>query len=509
MDVFVRSPGPYMTEQNSSSFWDRALSNLRGMWGKIASGAEDVFAQKTNWSPDLDDQDQERLIEQMRACLEARGGEVSARGRAAALGHAYLALNENGRKRFLRVLADTFDIDRRQVDEAVVALQAAKDPAKRRSAEAKLRRALVAPRVRLVTQFNALPEGVKFLVDLRNELLDWSNGDPSLSDLESDLKSLLGTWFDVGFLELRQIIWSAPASLLEKLFEYEKVQEIQSWDDLKNRLAADRRCFAFFHPRMPDEPLIFVWVALVRGMATNVQVLLDEDAPQDDPAFADTAIFYSISNAQEGLRGINFGNFLIKRVLDRLSSEMKGLKTFATLSPIPGFMGWMKKGMTADDVFETVPEAERKALTALSGIEAPDGALKALLAKPNWHQDAQIAETLKMPLMRLVAHYLIDEKRPGGTAWDSVAHFHLNNGARIEQLNWLANTSPRGFEESAAIMLNYRYEPDQIEANHEFYRGGHAVMASPKVRELLINKQRTNGGRAAGRPGQPPAQPAN
>ena len=488
-----------MNIQKSSGFWDRAFANLRGMWGKIASGTEDVFSSKTAWSPDLDERDQERLIEQMRACLEARGGEVSARGRAAALGHAYLALNETGRKRFLKVIADTFDIERRQVDEAVIALQGARDPDKRRAAEAKLRRSLMAPRVKLLTQFNALPEGVKFLVDLRNELIDWSKGDPSLSDLEADLKSLLGTWFDVGFLELRQITWSAPASLLEKLFEYEKVQEIRSWDDLKNRLASDRRCFAFFHPRMPDEPLIFVWVALVRGMATNVQVLLDENAPLEDADLADTAIFYSISNAQEGLRGINFGNFLIKRVLDRLSAELKGLKAFATLSPIPGFMDWVKKGLTADLMVELVPEAERKALMALAGLEAPDAALKALLAKPDWHKSPQVAEALKLPVLRLVALYLIDEKRPTGTARDSVAHFHLNNGARIEQLNWLANTSPRGFEESAGVMLNYQYEPEQIDANHEFYRGGQAVMASPKVRELLVNKQRTNGGRAGAR----------
>jgi malonyl-CoA decarboxylase len=451
-----------MNEQKSSNFWDRAFANLRGMWGKIASSTEGNFNGKSAWSPDLDDRDQERLIEQMRACLDARGGEVSARGRAAALGHAYLALNEKGRKRFLRVLADTFDIDRRQVDEAVTALFAVKDPVERRKVESRLRRTLVAPRVKLLTQFNGLPEGVKFLVDLRNELIDWSKGDPSLADLETDLKALLGTWFDVGFLELRQITWSAPASLLEKLFEYEKVQEIQSWDDLKNRLAADRRCFAFFHPRMPDEPLIFVWVALVQGMSTNVQVLLDEEAPQDDANAADTAIFYSISNAQEGLRGINFGNFLIKRVLDRLSAELKGLKTFATLSPIPGFLSWLKKGLTTELMVDIVPEMERKILMATAGIETPDGALKALLATPGWHKEDRIADVLKMPVLRLVAHYLIEEKRSSGTARDSVAHFHLNNGARIEQLNWLANTSSRGLEESAGVMLNYCYEPDEI-----------------------------------------------
>jgi malonyl-CoA decarboxylase len=484
-----------MNEQKPLSFWDRALANLRGMWGKIAT--TDVEFSKTTWSPDLDDEDRPRLIEQMHSCLEGRGGEVSARGRAAALGRAYLALNELGRKRFLRVLAETFDVDRRKIDEAVAALCAVTDPKDRSKAEARLRRALIAPRVKLVTQFTALPEGVKFLVDLRNDLLEWSRDDSALAALEADLKGLLTTWFDVGFLELRQITWSAPASLLEKLFMYEKVQEIRSWDDLKNRLAADRRCFAFFHPRMPDEPLIFVWVALVQGMATNIQVLLDEEAPLQDATEADTAIFYAISNAHEGLRGISFGSFLIKRVLDSLQAELKQLDTFATLSPIPGFLSWAKKDLTPALMAEIVPETERKILMGAGGGGTPEAALLTLLATPGWHREARFTEVLRMPVLRLAAHYLTEEKRPGGTARDSVAHFHLSNGARIEQLNWLANTSPRGLEESAGVMLNYRYEPDHIEANHESYRSGEAVAVSPQVRELLNHrlapKPKTNG----------------
>jgi malonyl-CoA decarboxylase len=486
-----------MNELKPLSFWDRALANLRGMWGKIAS-SEGEFA-RTAWSPDLDDSDRATLIEQMQACLEARGGEVSARARAAALGRSYLALNEHGRKRFVRVLADTFDIDRRQIDDAVAALCAVSDPVDRRKAESRLRKALVAPRVKLVTQFTALPEGVKFLVDLRKELLDWSRNDPALGELEGELKGLLNTWFDVGFLELRQITWSAPASLLEKLISYERVQEIRSWDDLKNRLAADRRCFAFFHPRMPDEPLIFVWVALVQGMSTNVQELLDEEAPLQDADEADTAIFYSISNAHDGLRGISFGSFLIKRVLDSLSAELKGLRTFATLSPMPGFMSWLKASLTPALMADVVPEAERKALVAASPGRTPDSALLALLASPGWHGDVRLTEVLEMPVLRLAAHYLTEEKRSGGTALDSVAHFHLSNGARIEQLNWLANLSPRGLEESAGVMLNYRYEPDHIEANHESYRSGHAVSVSPQVRELLNSKAPTSKPKTNGR----------
>ena len=483
-----------MNETKSVSFWDRALANLRGMWGKIASTTDSEFP-KIAWSPGLDDDDRDKLIDQMQACLEGRGGEVSARVRAAALGHAYLALNERGRKRFLRVLADAFDVDRRQVDDAVAALCAVTDPIDRRKAEARLRKALIAPRVKLLTQFNALPEGVKFLVDLRRELQEWSRNDPALADLESELKALLGTWFDVGFLELRQITWSAPASLLEKLLKYEKVQEIRSWDDLKTRRAADRRCFAFFHPRMPDEPLIFVWVALVQGMATDIHVLLDEEAPLQDADEADTAIFYSISSAQDGLRGISFGSFLIKRVLDSLSAELKELETFATLSPIPGYMGWLKGSLTPTLMAEIVPEAEARALVGVNHGGTPEGALLSLLATPGWHREERIAEALKMPVLRLVAHYLAEEKRPSGTARDSVAHFHLSNGARIEQLNWLADLSPRGLEESAGVMLNYRYEPDHIEANHESYRSGHEISVSPQVRELLArnNKARVNG----------------
>ena len=200
-----------------------------------------------------------------------------------------------------------------------------------------LRTALNAPRIKLLTQFNALPEGVKFLVDMRAELLRFGREDRGLVGLEADLKGLLAAWFDIGFLELKRITWDSPAALLEKLSVYEAVHQVRSWTDLKNRLDSDRRCFAFFHPRMPSEPLIFVEVAMVSGMAADVQALLDVKAPVIDPRSADTAIFYSISNAQRGLAGISFGGFLIKRVVDQLSAEFPKLKTFATLSPIPGF----------------------------------------------------------------------------------------------------------------------------------------------------------------------------
>jgi malonyl-CoA decarboxylase len=237
---------------------------------------------------------------------------------------------------------------------------------------------------------------------------------------------------NVGFLELRQITWNAAASLLEKLIAYEAVHEIKGWDDLKNRLALDRRCFAYFHPRMPNEPLIFVWVALVEGIADNVHVLLDPDAPLGNPETADSAIFYSISNAQAGLTGINFGNFLVKRVVDSLSRELPNIENFATLSPIPGFNLWLDQ-CRLDENFDLLTPEQSDVLMATANTDSPNAALIELLSRNNWYLDVALSNILKMPLLRLCAHYLSLEKRAEGTAADSVAHFHLNNGAGLER----------------------------------------------------------------------------
>ena len=471
-----------MNEVKSTGFWDRTLQNLKSAWDKIASSSDEFS--ETSVSPSLDEDDQARLIGQMRACLEARGGEVSARIRAAQLGRVYITLDEIGRRRFLNILAHEFDVDHDAVAEKAGAVGKATQEAARLRAETELRAALAAPRLKLLTQFNGLPEGVKFLVDMRAELLALRKSDPALAGLEADLKSLLASWFDVGFLELRQIDWQAPAALLEKLFAYEAVHEIQGWDDLKNRLASDRRCFAFFHPRMPDEPLIFVWVALVKGMAVNVQELLDQSAPEFDADTADTAIFYSISNAQDGLSGINFGNFLIKRVLDSLSVELKGLKQFATLSPIPGLMRWLMPALESAE-YALVKDEEAEALMALSGQSSAGESIKALLGGPDWLGNPEVAAALKAPLLRAAAFFVMRIKRGSGTARDSVAHFHLNNGAHIGQLNWGADLSERGLSQSAGIMLNYVYEPDQIESNHESYRSGLEVIASSRILALI------------------------
>ena len=422
----------------------------------------------------------------MRSCLEPRGGEVSARARAAALGQAYLVLNGTGRERFLKVLAERFDVDHAAVDKAIEDLGRAPGMDARRLAEQALAMALEAPRVRLLTQFNALPDGVKFLVDMRAELIPLSRRDPAFKAMEVELKFLLTTWFDVDFLELRRITWeTASAALLERLIAYEAVHAIESWDDLKNRLDSDRRCFAYFHPRMPDEPLIFVEVALVDGMTDTIQALLDEDAPVQDSGAADTAIFYSISNAQKGLAGIGFGNFLIKRVVDSLASEYNGLKTFTTLSPLPGFVAWLEDALSSGDS-GLLKGGERKALLAVSGRDkGAKGALKELLARPGWHEDEAVAKALKAPLMRLSARYLVTERPKGERVSDRVAHFHLSNGARLERLNWMADTSPKGLERSAGIMVNYVYNPAEIDDNHEAYASRGRVVTSSSMRGLL------------------------
>ncbi|HPF58957.1 MAG TPA: malonyl-CoA decarboxylase [Candidatus Competibacteraceae bacterium] len=476
------------SEITRANLLNRTMYNLREAWREMADWREGLFSAAP--SPNLPEKDAEALKAQMRDCLEARGGEVSARARAANLGRVYLSLNAQGRQRFLQVLATEFDIDRKVVDKAIAAVQqAGEDTRDRAKAERVLRQALQPPRLRLLAQLNALPEGFLFLVDLREELLNWSRDDLALAALERDLLSLLTSWFDVGFLELRRITWDSPAALLEKMIAYEAVHPIMGWSDLKNRLSSDRRCFAFFHPRMANEPLIIVQVALVNGIADNVQTLLDETAPVLDPHVADTAIFYSISNAHDGLSGISFGNFLIKRVVDELASEFKNLKTFATLSPIPGFQRWLDRQLSEPDrdvEGEWLTAAERKALASAAGTGKEPASLKTLLQNPDWPQKPELAKALKHPLMRLCARYLVKEKRGDGAAiLDPVARFHLANGSRIERLNWLADTSAKGLAQSAGMMVNYLYKLNDIEANHEAYRGEGKVTISSAIRSLL------------------------
>ena len=285
---------------------------------------------------------------------------------------------------------------------------------------------------------------------------------------------------------MRRITWDAPAILLEKLIAYEAVHEIRGWADLKDRLDSDRRCFAYFHPSMPEEPLIFVEVALVRGMTDSVQALLDEDAPVGDAHDADTAIFYSISNAQAGLSGISFGGFLIKRVADHLAAEFKGLRTFATLSPIPGFMRWLAEqlDLAGEGGADPLLPVEWRTLSELPAPVTDPASFKALLALAQWPEDETLSKALKGLLMRLCARYLVDARRPDGRALDRVAHFHLFNGARMERLNWMADTSEAGLRRSAGMMLNYQYRLEDIGENHEAYSTQGKIATSSAIRSI-------------------------
>jgi malonyl-CoA decarboxylase len=475
-----------MSERAPAGFldgvFDRALANLRGAWREIALSARGVLSGAPR--PDLPEDDIARLRQQMLSCLDGRGGEVTARARTAELGRTYLALNTAGRERFLRLLAEGFDTDHAVVDDCCALVAAALGPAARSAAERALRVALTAPRVTLLRQFNALPEGVKFLVDRRAESIALAGDDPALRGLADDLRDLLANWFDIGFLELRRITWDSPAALLEKLMAYEAVHEIRGWTDLKNRLEADRRCFAYFHPRMPDEPLIFVEVALVTGIAGNIHALLDETAPIGDPQAADTAIFYSISNCQRGLHGISLGDFLIKRVVDALATELPRLKSFATLSPLPGFRAWLSA--QAERGGALLAAEARVVETLGAGLDETDAdrIMLRLLERPDWHEEPRVAPALREPLLRLCARYLTQAHAPSGRALDPVAHFHLSNGARVERLNWQGDVSPKGLQQSAGIMVNYLYRQGDIEANHEAYRDEGRVAASSAVRSL-------------------------
>jgi malonyl-CoA decarboxylase len=330
------------------------------------------------------------------------------------------------------------------------------------------------PRQELLRRMNMARGGTAALIALRRDLLARRGANPAQQRLDADLRHLFSSWFNRGFLELRRIDWQTPAAILEKLIAYEAVHEIQDWQDLRRRLAPDRRCFGFFHPALPGEPLIFVEVALVQGLAGSVTALLerddDETAQRAGAATADTAIFYSISNCQDGLRGISFGHLLIKQVVEELRGELPNLRYFSTLSPVPGFRAWLEGTHGA---------------AVLAEMFAPEGveATRAALATMQNAAQLEAAATLQPVLLPLCARYLT------GTAsyWriDPVAKFHLGNGARLERINWMANPTPRGYQESYGIMVNYLYDLAAIEENHEdFTRDGH-VHRGPSVEALL------------------------
>jgi len=422
----------------------------------------------------------------LATALLSERGEASGAAMAREL-HAVLRdLGAEDRLDFYRFLAGGFLPDERRLRAAAEAYLA--EPSAERATL--LAEAAEPARQELLRRMNMSMGGTAALVAMRKELLGRVRQEPPLKPLDSDLRHLFASWFNRGFLELRRIDWETPASVLEKLIEYEAVHEVQGWDDLRRRLAADRRCFAFFHPSLPGEPLIFVEVALVEGLATAVQPLLlrdrDEKAQRERAVRADTAIFYSISNCQEGLRGVSFGNFLIKQVVEELKAELPHLTRFSTLSPVPSFRRWLEQ-RAASDVDDLLRADESAALRRAAGAADGDdagGVLLSLLKRETWWENSEAVEALRRPLVRLCALHLTSPAG-AGRATDPVARFHLGNGARLERINWLGNIAPRGIKESFGFMVNYLYDPDAIEANHEAFARNGTVMRSPAIDALL------------------------
>ena len=377
--------------------------------------------------------------------LLSRRGEVSGARLASEVVATYQSLSEAEAGAFFDRLVATFSPDLAAVRAAAEAFARETSP----DHLLRLQQVTESPLQELFRRWNMAPGGTASLIALRQRLL------PTLADhrhrgrIDEDLMHLFRSWFNRGFLVLQRIDWRTPAVVLERLIEYEAVHQIQGWRDLRRRLESDRRCFAFFHPALSNEPLIFIEVALTEGMATEVTPLLDPDTPVIDPSRADTAIFYSITNCQDGLRGISFGNVLVKQVVEDLGREFRRLKTFATLSPIPGFRAW---------------------LTA---------------REPRWENVdiANMSVATRRELTALCARYLLHAKRDNEPA-DSVARFHLANGASLERLNWMTDRSPAGLQRSFGLMANYAYRLDDLEMNHEAYARAFRVKASRMIERL-------------------------
>jgi malonyl-CoA decarboxylase len=399
-------------------------------------------------------------------------GEATGMAIANQLLRHYGAIDRDLRLVFWKYLSEVLKPDAEKVKAAVAAYEAAPGDQTLQA----LQEAVESPRQEFFRRLNMAPGATAQIVQMRKELLSFVREEPSLQPIDRDLFHLLQSWFNRGFLVLRRIDWQTPAAILEKIIEYEAVHEIDGWDDLRRRLnPADRRCFGFFHPSLIDEPLIFVEVALTDHVAQDIHSLLaPAPAPVEGP-MPTTAVFYSISNCQDGLRGVSFGNFLIKQVVDELKKEFESLKTFVTLSPVPRFAGWL----------DTVIKGESS-----SDIELSDGECEILarLDEPLWWQQREDDEELSDLVLALAAQYFLDAKGPTGRPVDPVARFHLGNGARLEKINWLADTSSRGLEQSHGLMVNYLYDPREIEANHEAFANLGQIAASRGVKAL--EKQR-------------------
>lgn len=440
----------------------------------------------------LSNPEKKKIAKLLSECLKDYGGEVAARERAAYIGQTYLELDKKGRKEVLLMLAG-LEYDSSEILKNISLLCKDLDGTNFKEENIyKLKKSLRSPRSTILKQLNFLEPGIFLLVEMRKDLLKFiEEGAKELASLEEDFSNLLDSWFDVGFLDLERITWDSSASLLQKVIMYEAVHKIDSWSDLENRLDNDRRFYALFHPRMKNEPLIFVEVALMNKIANSVQEILDESLPTSNPEKANTAIFYSISNTQNGLRGISFGNFLIKKVVAQLKSEFPNLKNFVTLSPIPRFVPWLKSQLKNGQL-------ENLLKTNLAFQKDPKGLLQSSLNmdylykdlteiinnpnKLNGYNDSYKEKVLKPTLEMLCAVYLTNKEKAWGN--DPVLKFHLTNGAEINQINWMGDTSDNGMKQSLGLMVNYLYNLKAVEKNHENF-GEDIKSISSSVKDMM------------------------
>ena len=421
-----------------------------------------------------------RALAELEAVTDPRISEVEAGRRAHAVVQWYAGRELDERRDVWLLMSERFAPDVKKVSNARDSHQAAMGTSEEPQAEVHLRRALVSPRLRLLQRFAIEPEGMRFLVDLRAQLLPHLKGDRRLLPLDAELEHLFSTWFDVAFLDLRRISWDSPASLIEKLIQYEAVHDIKSWADVKNRLDSDRRCYGFFHPRLPNTPLIFVEVALVDRISEGIVPLLDEAAAPVRADRATTAIFYSISNTQDGLRGVSFGDSLIKRVVETLQQELPRLKHFATLSPIPGFRSWLAKNVGS--LLARLDDKRQTELGRAIGSLPPTA--ERVLAAAEEAGALDVRSPVRQLLMNAAAEYL-GRATAEGKPVDPVARFHLGNGARVERLNWAGDPSPKGHKQSYGIMVNYLYDLKRLDKHRALLAQG-KVAVSGELDDLFL-----------------------
>lgn len=437
-------------EHRRSDGEETHAGGLSGLLSSVISAGRDILARRRQNALEAPSSD---LLAKSKQLIHHRG-EASGLALACEVVEEYQALDDANRRLFFQALADDFSADS---DAVLTAAESYKlDPSEANLAA--LSRAAEAPRIKLFRRMNMAPEATPVLVKMRGAMIQTLGVLPQLKVVETDLKHQFISWFNRGFLELRVIDWNTPASILERIIQYESVHAIQGWNDLRARLSGNRMCFAFFHPAMPNDPLVFVEVALTEGVPDAISPLIDQTKENDAAISPDTVVFYSISNCHPGLAGVSFGNFLIKQVVEEVGKRYSTMKRYVTLSPIPGFCRWLATQDTGIDLEEMRSMAKT--------------------------DTAKTADARRADLLTACAQYLVKERR-NNLALDPVARFHLGNGASLHAIHWAADLSDKGLEQSAGLMVNYLYDLRSIEENHDSYFDQGEIATSRDVARLL------------------------